>query len=400
MNVKSLNRTVFIRDNLEVLRTFEKESIDLIYLDPPFNSHRNYGSPVGNKAAGFHFKDMWYLSDTDPVWCGELSEQYPRIYEIIHVIGCINGNTDKSYLIYMTVRLLQMHRILKETGSIYLHCDQKMSHPLKLIMDCLFGKENFVNEIIWHYRTGGASKKSFARKHDTILFYAKDFKKKKFFIEKEKNYTKAKSRKAGVLNYGQGDCEFFEDDQGVYNFTYMKDVWDIPYVNSMAKERVGYRTQKPLALLERIIKSSSQEGDIVLDPFCGCATTCIASEKLKRKWIGIDLSSLAEKLLKNRYVKELDLNSTGITFRKDIPIKSTSKPSRNIQHVLYGKQEGNCAGCRIHFPITHLVLSQMIYSSIGIKDGENHFQLLCTKCNSLKDNQEISWTKPRWSNIS
>jgi len=189
MNVEKLNRTIFIGNNLEVLRGLRDQSVDLIYLDPPFNSNRNYSSPLGRKESGFHFKDVWCLSDTEEAWWGELSENHPRFYDIIHTVGCINGNKDKAYLIYMGIRLLEMHRILKETGSIYLHCDQTMSHPLKLMMDFLFGKANFVNEIIWYYRTGGVSKKSFAKKHDTIFFYAKNFPEKTFFIKKEKNYT-------------------------------------------------------------------------------------------------------------------------------------------------------------------------------------------------------------------
>ena len=401
MNTEKLNRNVFIRDNLEILRALSDQSMDLIYLDPPFNSHRNYSAPIRDKVVGFHFKDMWYLSDTDKSWWGELSENHPHLYEIIHAAGCINGNTDKAYLIYMAMRLLEMHRILKQTGSLYLHCDQTMSHSLKLMMDSIFGKENFVNEIIWYYRTGGGSKKSFAKKHDTLLFYAKSFKKKKFFIKKEKNYTKAKGRKAGIQNYGQADCEFFEDEEGVYNLTYMKDVWDIPYLNSQAKERVGYRTQKPLALLERIIKTSSEKGDIVLDPFCGCATACIASEKLNRKWLGIDISPLTETLVKNRLVNELGLKSTLVTIRKDIPIKNALlKTSKNIKYRLYGKQEGYCTGCKIHFQIVNLTQDHIIPRSKGGQDTDANLQLLCARCNSLKGDREMSWLKAKLKSIS
>ena len=155
----AVNRTIFIQDNLPVLRTLPKNSVDLIYLDPPFNSNKNYGSPIGSKEAGFHFKDMWYLSDTDEAWWGELSDKHPDLYEIIHAVGCVNGDKDKAYLIYMAMRLLEMHRVLRDTGSIYFHCDQTMSHSLKLIMDSVFGKKNFLNEIIWR-RIQGAVKRS------------------------------------------------------------------------------------------------------------------------------------------------------------------------------------------------------------------------------------------------
>ena len=140
VDANKLNRTIFIRDNLEVLRTLADKSVDLIYLDPPFNSNKNYGAPIGSKQAGFHFKDMWFLSDTDEAWWGELSDKHSNLYEIIHAVGCVNGDRDKAYLIYMAMRLLEMKRVLKDTGSIYLHCDQTMSHSLKLVMDAVFNR--------------------------------------------------------------------------------------------------------------------------------------------------------------------------------------------------------------------------------------------------------------------
>ena len=136
VNASKLNRTIFIRDNLEVLRCIEDKTVDLIYLDPPFNSNKNYGSPIGSKEAGFHFKDMWYLSDTDEAWWGEIAKKNKKLYSILRAVGIVNGTKDKSYLIYMAMRLLELYRILKDTGSIYLHCDQTMSHSLKLIMGC------------------------------------------------------------------------------------------------------------------------------------------------------------------------------------------------------------------------------------------------------------------------
>lgn len=353
VNAEKLNRTIFIRDNLEVLRCLEKESVDLIYLDPPFNSNKNYGSPIGSKAAGFHFKDMWYLSDTDEAWWGELSDKHPDLYELIHAVGCINGNKDKSYLIYMTMRLLEMQRVLKDTGSIYLHCDHNMSHSLKLVMDSIFGKQNFKNHISWEKNKpkGGRSiSKSFGRQLDHILFYSKD-KDNCFFINQYIKDEKYKKRyrykdKNGRLylrdcplgNYSQKSIENFEKQGRIYTTRNGKktliryldevkgrtitDLWnDINSINTMAKERCGYSTQKPLKLLERIIKASCPENGIVLDPFAGSSTACIASEKLQRKWIGIDLNPLAEKLVKKRIVDELGLTSHLVNIRKDLPMK-------------------------------------------------------------------------------
>ena len=179
MDASKLNRTLFIRDNLEVLRGIQDKSVDLIYLDPPFNSNKNYGVPIGGKQAGFHFKDMWTLGDNKEEWYGELSDNYQGLYEVIHAVGCINGNKHKAYLIYMAIRLIEMYRVLKDTGSIYLHCDQTMSHSLKLIMDAIFNKKNFINEIIWR-RASERSKiqhqngvRSLGRGTDIILHYTK-----------------------------------------------------------------------------------------------------------------------------------------------------------------------------------------------------------------------------------
>ena len=204
----------------------------------------------------------------------------------------------------MAIRLVEMRRILKETGSIYLHCDNTMGHYLKILMDIIFGEKNFRNEIVWHYHTSGNTKKHFVKNSDTVFFYSK-YQNYYFSLLKNKRYTNSKNRKAGKHNLGHGIKEFFEDEKGVYQHVNMDNVFQIPYINSQAKERTGYPTQKPIALLERIIKASSKEGDIVLDPFCGCATTCIASEKLGRQWVGIDVSFKAYELVKERLKKEV-----------------------------------------------------------------------------------------------
>lgn len=244
-------------DNLKIMKNIPTATIDLIYADPPFFSQRDYGE----------FKDTW--------------------------------ETFEYYLDYMTVRLQEMYTVLKPTGSLYLHCDPTASHYLKIVLDAIFGNKNFRNEIVWSYRTGGSSKTNWSKKHDTLLFYSKTDA-YIFNTQKEKSYTKSESRKPGVINYGAGTAEFFEDEQGVYNLVNARDVWDISYINSQSKERMGYPTQKPETLLEKIINASSNEGDVILDPFCGCGTTLAVAQKLKRKWIGIDISSSAITLAKLR----------------------------------------------------------------------------------------------------
>ena len=144
-------RTIWTGDNLDVLRGINSESVDLIYLDPPFNSNRNYAAPIGSKAAGAAFKDTWTLDDVDEAWHGEIADRDPALYSIIDAAGLAHGSSMKSYLIMMAVRLLEMRRVLQPTGSIYLHCDPNASHYLKMLMDAVFGKQCFINEIIWCY---------------------------------------------------------------------------------------------------------------------------------------------------------------------------------------------------------------------------------------------------------
>ena len=160
MNVK--NRTIFCHDNLYILRGLDTESVDLIYLDPPFNSNRNYSAPIGSEAAGAAFKDSWTLSDVDDAWHGEIAEREPALYQAIHASEVTHGKGMKSYLIMLGVRLLEMKRVLKPTGSIYLHCDPTASHYIKLVMDSVFGKNNFRNEIAWNKYIG---RKNNARKN-------------------------------------------------------------------------------------------------------------------------------------------------------------------------------------------------------------------------------------------
>jgi len=186
---------------------------------------------------------------------------------------------------------------LKDTGSIYLHCDPTASHYLKLLMDVIFGVKNFRNEIIWHYRTGGVSKRWFGRKHDIIFFYSKSDKCKFNPIEVKEYYKDIYGRD---LKPAWQDRRGGKDENGYYHFVYKDDVWDIPAVFNMSKEYIGYPTQKPEELLETIIKASSNEGDLVLDPFCGSGTTVAVAERLGRRWIGIDITYLAIDVISKR----------------------------------------------------------------------------------------------------
>ena len=389
MNLKP--QTIFTADNLSVLRGMNSECVDLIYLDPPFNSNRNFAAPIGSKAAGAAFKDTWTLDDLDLAWLGQIAEQNEKLYTLIHAAGLTHGKGMKSYLIMMAVRLLEMHRVLKSSGSVYLHCDPTASHYLKMLMDSIFGKSNFRNEIVWHYYNKySAGKKIFGRNYDQIFFYTKN--NKHIFnpirIERDKPVKQLLRENVGGVLKNKRD----NDGKLMYRMSYDKKldaVWKIPCLQPAAKERLGYPTQKPLALVERIIKASSNEGDIVLDPFCGCATACVAAEQWRRKWIGIDLSPLAFKLVNRRFEEELDLFNPKIIHRTDIPQRTDigkipKYTDKKNKQQLYGEQDGLCNGCQIHFPYRNLTIDHIVADTKGGTDHLSNLQLLCGACNSTK----------------
>ena len=266
------------------MRGMNSDCIDLIYLDLPFNSNRNYEAPIGSKAAGATFKDVWTLDDVDVHEHGKLADRNTGAYAVIEAARQTHGKSMMSYLIMMAVRLLEMHRILEPTGSIYLHCDPTASHYLKIIMDAIFGHKNFLNEIIWAYRTSGVSKKWFGRKHDVILRHAKSHSHHTFNVMKERSYN----RNGKPYNFKNVE-EYKDEEDKWYTMASLSDVWEINAIGRSSGERMGYPTQKLLALLERIIKASTNKGDVVFDPFCGCATSLVTADKLQRHWVGIDL---------------------------------------------------------------------------------------------------------------
>lgn len=306
------NRTIWTGDNLEIMRGMNSESVDLIYLDPPFNSNRNYSASIDSKAVGAAFKDIWTSSNVDNVWHVEIAEREPSLYAIIDAAKDSYNKSMKSYLVMMAIRLFEMKRILKSTGSIYLHCDSTSSHYLKILMDSIFTHNNFRNHIIWCYKSGGSSKRYFSKKHDIIFLYSKsdDY---IFFPKEQKSYMKPYSRKNPKQTY-------YKDQKGIFTLVNQKDWWDdIGMLATSSKERTGYPTQKPRILLERMISASCPENGIVFDPFCGCATTLVAAEVLNMNWIGIDLSARAIDLAIQRVRNEVGELFGEITERTDIP---------------------------------------------------------------------------------
>ena len=301
------NRTIFCKDNLDILQNIDSQTIDLIYLDPPFNKKKVFTAPIGSSAEGASFKDYFREEDVKDEWLQTLKEDHIELYNFLNGIKNIISNKhylyNYCYLAYMAIRLVEMHRILKDTGSFYFHCDPTMSHYIKLLMDIIFGEKNFRNEIVWNYTGPSNTKQYYPRKHDVLFFYVKS--NTNYFFNGDKikiPYSRLETGKTSGIFKSAATLD--------KNGKIPEDWWEekrdgMTPVGRLLSERTGYPTQKPLALLERIIKASSNKGDIVLDPFCGCATTCVAAEKLNRQWIGIDVSHKAFDLVKKRLEKEV-----------------------------------------------------------------------------------------------
>ena len=333
------SRLLFAEDCLFAMRRLNEEFpngyADLIYLDPPFNSKTTYNLPFEDKYKDFRqvkaFKDTWKWSvgieNELYKWedCIDIKRTLARIISASCYIQHNYKTTSDSmptYLFYMAERLLEMRVALKKTGSIYLHCDPTASHYLKLLMDAIFGKDNFRNEIVWSYKRWTSDKLKLPSLHDIIFYYG--YKNTRFYPILMPNSTPNSSQYVSAKNEN-GKTIVKRDKFGdpikrtkSENLT-IGDVWEMPIISPRAHERTGYPTQKPVALLERIIKASSNEGDTILDPFCGCGTSIHAAEKLKRKWIGMDISAFSIGLVKYRLVNDKEINKV----RKVLPLIKT-----------------------------------------------------------------------------
>ncbi len=299
---------LYYGDNLDVLRRYiQDESVDLVYLDPPFKSDQDYNvlfaEQDGSRAAAQikAFGDMWQWDEASARAYQEVVEAGGQVSQVLQSFrGFLGDNDMLAYLAMMAPRLVELRRALKPTGSLYLHCDPTASHYLKLLLDAIFGLTNFRNEIIWSYRRWPSKSRNFQTMHDVILFYTKG-KQNTFHVDYEppsESFLKRFKGKTQVLDPDTKSRKLVVDrpTKGMPQ----RDVWNLSILAGSSKERLGYPTQKPEALLERIIKASSNEGDIVLDPFCGCGTAIAAAQKLHRSWTGIDITHLAIGLIKHR----------------------------------------------------------------------------------------------------
>ena len=437
------NRMLYYGDNLPALRRMNTATARLIATDPPFKKQRGFFSAAG----GYDDRWTWHkdilgqdrkgnaIAENHADWIDLMQDDWPAAWKVIDAARAAYGDDMGAFLCWLGVRLMEMRRILRDDGSIYLHIDHTAHAWTKALMDAIFGRKNFVNEIAWCYKSGGASpKRHFSRKHDTILFYSKgsDY---RFNPQQEKSYNRGFKpyRFAGVTEY--------QDERGWYTLVGMKDYWRLDMVGRTSAERMGYPTQKPLALYERIIRASSDPGDIVLDPFCGCATTPIAAERLGRQWVGMDIWEGAYDRVVERLRAQPDaamhILASQVTFinnhgqgeqfpaRTDdnevaapalrLKTRRPTEPWQQINNTLMRRiltaaqrHDGlvGCAGCGRLLEPEFFHLDHIRPKSDG---GENYITnrvLICGPCNSRKadtktlrglrsDNRKDKWMKDR-----
>ena len=419
--------------------------------DPPFNKGEDFHATPDSLADGASFQDRWtWEEDVHDDWVDQITDDFPRVMHVIQGSRHSYGDSMGAFLCFMAVRLLEMKRILRDDGSIYLHCDHTASHYLKELMDAIFNVSNFRNEIIWHYpnKQQAITDNFFLQATDTLLFYSKTAEHKIKQITslvdpnsrgmqvRERGYNsrtigKAKKRYIDVYNWEKYEAAVStlkidphiptRDITNKETVRYEDNCWEINIINPRAKERTGYPTQKPLQLYERIIEASSNRGDVVLDPFAGCATTCVAAERLNRQWVGMDiwdrakevviarmkdeglLSSKTDKGKHNPYLFAKDLHFTSrmpirtddgdevapvleVTLKRHEP-KGKKMSREEMKNELISEQGIMCQGCyRVFDDARYLELDHNTPRSDG---GLNHISnrtLLCSPCNKVKSN--------------
>ncbi len=456
------NRTLFHGDNLGFLRAMNSESVDLIATDPPFNKGRDFHATPDSLAAGARFQDRWsWERDVHQEWTDQITDDHPRLMEAIESARDAHSDGMGAYMCFMAVRLIEMHRVLKPTGSLFLHCDPTASHYLKACMDAIFGWRNFRNEIVWERTTPkGLMSRRYPTNHDVILSYERSdqavWNLDAAFIPYDLDQLDEKT----LQQYGRQDPDgrryqltsLLNPNKDRPNLTYeflgvtrvwrwerermqreyeagrvvqtapgraprykryldeqrgkpLTDIW-INLLRS-GHEDVGYPTQKPLALYERLIRVSSNEGDVVCDPFAGCATTLVAAEKLQRQWVGMDIWKDAHRLVVERLRDttglfgdvlftsappvRTDAGETGAPFlRVKERVREPEGPvwSRAEMYDYLLTQNGpKCQGCDREFDDPRYL--ELDHNTPRSDGGLNHISnrvLLCGPCNRLKSN--------------
>lgn len=472
-------RTLFHGDNLNVMRNMNSNSVDLIYLDPPFNTNRIFAAPMGSKSAGQSFEDMWGLTPQDEAWLEMIRPQYPAVAAVAEVAASTcrsKKQSMKSYLAFMAVRLIEMYRILKPTGCLYLHCDPHANSYLRLMLDAIFGRNNVRNEIVRERTRSGKSSqhgpKGYARNSDTIFFCTKsddyffapyeamsqDVLAQKFpkFDARGRRYALRSLERGRTLGdrpnlcyewrgfknryssgwalskarmeeeYAKGNIvirpdgklerrQYAHDSKGSYISNIWLDHWHVP-----KDEKTDWQTQKPLKLLARILNASSRPGDIVFDPFCGCATACVAAELLERHWIGIDIDDEAQNVVFERLEKaaaKYEAIDGGILKKLVLRKYETGRrvPNRFCrddqgQHLTpreakdyiwdrFKDQGGRCLPCYRKVDFDFIEVDHIIPESFGGNTVAENLQPLCRKCNGIKNDRPMEFLLERRSDI-
>ena len=484
--MQSLNRTLFISDNLPVLRGIDSESIDLIATDPPFNKGVKAFEGITAAGENISYKDVWTWSDVQQEWWNTIREEHRNLYEVIDAANHAAGDDMGAFLCWLGVRVLEMRRVLKPTGSLYLHCDSTASAWLKAMLDAVFGAGQFRNMLVWNRARGkGLNPTRYVRNCDQILYYSNggkpvwnqqhepfepgygdDWRKdelgawesadltggraggpeaylpfkgalpspgrawapparSKFPVQGQRrlpdDYESLNQLEkcealdaAGLIHWPRNGRPRYKKYLSTLKGRYVSDlISDTPPVHAHAKERTGYPTQKPLALYERLIKASSNPGDLVLDPFAGCATTAIAAERLGRGWVAIDLNEPAEKIIRERLEREAQLPVDNDSWDRAIHV-TTDPPERTddgdavapelvvvsrkrsaprmsrreVREHLMLSDGMRCQGCGWVPPyLDYLQVDHKKPRSLGGVDEMDNFALLCDPCNRLKSNK-------------
>ena len=442
------NRTIWTGDNRRIMRGMNANSVDLIYFDPPFNAKKKFRNPLGlgardiadlhldaydlgdvdpfQEADDFFFSDIWTLKDEDVEWIHGIQRDHPKLAMAINA-GYVHSKGQVAYNKIIAESMLEMHRLLKPTGSIYCHCDPTANYFIRLMFDALFGKDNFRNEIIWRYGKMENADRNFPNNHDTIFRYTKtdDFTfnliphtKESGYRQRFKRYLKRNKIYYGTMKHSKdklvhgrirkrekelGRCLDDSDILWDFDTEFRKqdDVFEFAIIRGNATERTQQPTQKPIALMLPIILASSNEGDIVVDPFCGCASTCIAAEMSGRQFAGIDLSWKGYAWLRKRRINELDKDALfkggklpTLSHRLDTPHRTDLEPlpePKVYKRMLFGDQEGRCNACGDRKNIGEFDIDHRVPKVAGGQNNYDNLQLLCVGCHRRKGTKTMAW---------
>ena len=414
------NRTLFQGDNLPFLQGLNSATVDLIATDPPFNKSKDFHATPNSLASGARFTDRWrWDTDVQPEWVDAIQDDWPKAWWVIQSARESCGPDMAAFLCWLGVRLMECHRILKPTGSLYLHIDHTAHAYAKALLDAIFGRDNFRNEIVWAYTGPSNTRRWFPRKHDSILWYSKGdhwvFNRAAIrvpysqdYIDRFKKQYNEGADKSSIFSAGHNT----ERNQELAKLGKTPEDWwpEFSPVGRSKTENTGYPTQKPLAMYERIIKASSNPGDFVLDPFCGCATTPVAAESLARQWIGMDLWDGCHSIIIDRLNKEKRIWRPGDIKLVTVPPDRTddaAPAAPYLQQIERGKERrplfskekmkdilieqwgALCWGCGFEPPNRDDRFFDLDHNLPKAGGGTNELDnraILCRPCNGRKSN--------------